>query len=473
MNPRELKIRVLPWLLSGSHRVDMPRDITILSTNDPKSAMTALAFVGQALRFERPVLPATFAVERWPSDERRIIPDPIRAAILRLLSSNACTEDTELAIAWGFETHRFRPHPFDLPKLDAFIRQHAQHLGITAQYWAQRDNPADRHSGYFDAEELDEQNWTEAPIARRAQFLEGLRGHDPARGRALLESVWTGESAPARYRLLAAMQAGFQQGDTAFLKTLLKDRATRVKALAQRMLARLSGAGGENPALAACLERIQKGKPGLFKRRNALQLELPANIKAPAVDRWIHDLVQDIGVDELASALQRTDEELVEAAEKDEQLLFALAIITSREKRFDLLTKVVDAIPEAWSRMSAAGFEGPDSTHGDEKEQWLKALARPGSFMPESPLPACSWLLRRSEGPLPPSIMKEMLKSRWWDTHMDGESQPPEALVQVFCALCPSAVRPALREHLFFVAFDRKEDGLLLLEILDQLENIE
>lgn len=473
MNRRQLKTRVLPWLLAGSHRASMPLDIDGLRASDPKSALTALAFVGQALRFERPVLPAAFTVESWPREDRRVIPDALRPALLRLLNNNACTDDTELALAWTFESRRLRPHPFDLPRIDAFIRKHAQHLGITAQYWAQRDNPADRRPGYFDAEQLDEQNWTDAPLARRAQFLEELRQRDPIRGLALLQSVWTSESAPARFRLLASLQTGLAEEDTAFLKTLLKDRAPRVKSLAHRLLARLPGFAGQNPQLAVCLERIQKARPGLFKRRNALKLELPANIKAPAVDRWIHDLVQDVGLDELTSALQINAADLAEAAEKDEHLLFALAMIASREKRLDLLVTIVNALPDAWSRMSAAAFEDLAFVRGEEKEQWLTILVRPRDFMPESPLPAWSWLLRRSEGPLPAPIMNQILKSGWWDANMDGESPPPSALVQVFCALCPPAGRPILRQSLDLVAFDRKEEGLLLLEILDQLENPE
>jgi hypothetical protein len=471
MNARELKSRVLPWLLSGRLRAEMPRD-EILRHDDHRSALKAVGLAGQALRFERPAMPPAFAVEAWPHDERRMVPEALRRPILRLLGSNKCTDDTEIALAWALDNRRLRPHPFDLPRMDAFVRKYGQHLGITAQHWAQREHPAERRSGYFDAEEIDEQNWTEAPVARRVRFLEELRERVPARGRTLLESVWAAENAQARFRLLAAIQTGLNPDDRVFLEGLLKDRAIKVKALANRMLARLSGAASQNPALAACLERIQKAKPGLFKRRNALKLELPANIKAPTVDRWVHDLVEDVGLEELASALHTTDAGLVDAAEKDEHLLFALAMITSREKQFDLLARIVDALPHAWIGMSHAGFDDLVFVHAKEKQQWIETVVRPAAFTPDDPFPAWSWLLRRSEGPLPPSIMNEILNSRWWTTQRKDESQPAASLVQVLCALCPAGLRGTWRQQLDSVPCERREDGLLLLEILEGLESI-
>jgi uncharacterized protein DUF5691 len=472
MNARELKSRVLPRLLSGRHGPELPRDSGILREDDPRSALKAVGLAGQALRFERPAVPAAFAVEDWPRDERRMVPDALRRPILRLLGGNACTDDTEIALAWEFETRRLRPHPFDLPKMDAFVRKYSQHLGIAAQHWAHRQEPAERRQGYFDAEEIDEQNWTEAPMARRARFLEELRARDPVRGRALLERVWAGESAPDRLRLLAAIETALSPDDRSFLEGIVKDRAIRVKALANRLLARLSGAGAPNPALAACLERIQKAKPGLFKRRNALKLELPANIKAPAVDRWIHDLVADVSFEELASALQTTDAELVPAADKDEHLLFALAMIASREKRLDRLAPTVEALPDAWSRMSHAGFDDLAFVHAGEREQWITTIVRPRAFMPEDSLAALSWLLRRAEGPLPVSIMLEILDSPWWAKQWKDDAQPAAALVQVLCALCQAGLRGTLRHQLDAIVFDRKEEGLLLLEILERLESI-
>jgi hypothetical protein len=472
MNARELKNRVLPWLLSGRHRAEMPRHGGILREDDPHSALRALGLVGQALRFEPPAVPAAFAVESWPRDERRVIPDALRRPVLRLLDSNKCTDDTAIAIAWAFEKHRLRPHPFDLPRMDAFVRKYDQHLGITAQHWALRDHPAVRRPGYFDAQEIDEQNWTEAPVSRKARFLEELRERDPVRGRALLERVWAEENVQARFRLLAAIETGLSPDDRAFLEGILQDRAIKVKALANRLLARLSGGRSQNPVLAACLERIQKVKPSLFKPRNALKLELPANIKAPSVDRWIHDLVEDVGLEELATAMQTTGGELVEAAEKDDHLLFALAMMTSREKGFDLLDRIVDALPDAWSRMSAAGFDDLTFVHPEELEQWIKTIVRPKAYMPEDPFPSWSWLLRRSEGPLSESIMNEVLDSKWWIAQVEAESQPMAALVQVFCALCPPELRGLLRQQLDTVSFDRKEEGLLLLETLEKLESI-
>src|SRR5262249_43421849 len=101
-----------------------------------------------------------------------------------------------------------RPHPFDLPLIDAFVRSNAEKLGPTAQHWADRQKPDAATQSYFDPELLDESNWTQATPSRRVAYLEQRRRDDANAARALVELTWSQEDADVRFRLLQVFHTG-------------------------------------------------------------------------------------------------------------------------------------------------------------------------------------------------------------------------------------------------------------------------
>jgi hypothetical protein len=412
-----------------------------------------------------------FTVERWPHDERRIVPEEIRSKLIRLLLSKSCADTSQMALAFAFARHRLRPHPFDFPDIGGFISKYAEHLGVSAQHWAQRDAVVERRNEYFDADDICEKNWTEAPRALRVRFLEDLRVRDTAAARELLASVWTREEPETRVRLLATMQTGLTVDDKAFLQSIEKDRAPRVRSLVQRLIARLPGETGENPALRACLTRIQKPQKGKLRKRQVLKLELPATVKEHTANRWVHDEFQDVSLEELSAALAYSPGALIEAAENDPSLLFALALMASREKKFDLLATIAAVIPDLWGRMSSVDFDEPVFSDAEERDRWAVALTHPQEWAPETAIPAWSWLLRRMEGPLPASVMDQVLKAKWWMKALTDDPSPHAAMIQVLCALCPPSLRAHLRGQIEPLRAERKDEGWLLLEILEKLEN--
>src|SRR5262249_5675483 len=157
---------------------------------------------------------------------------------------------------------------------------------------------------------------------------------------------------------------------------LEKDRAPRVRTLAAKFLSRL-GAGIENPALRACLERIKQSKSGLLRKRTMLALELPANVKDQAASRWILQTFTDISFGELASAFTIAEKELIEAAAKDEPLLLALALIATNERRLDLFELVVANLPQAWERMVEAGLGTLGTMTESECQRWQEIVVHP------------------------------------------------------------------------------------------------
>ena len=143
MNSATLHQKVLPSLLGGTSRHPLPSD----GIDD---TLGILGLMGQALRFERPATPDSFSVEPEIKDERRIIADRLRRPLIRVLSSKNATNHPARALARAFDRFRLRPHPFDLPLIDAFVRSKAEKLGPTAQRWVDRQRPDTGPQSYFD-----------------------------------------------------------------------------------------------------------------------------------------------------------------------------------------------------------------------------------------------------------------------------------------------------------------------------------
>lgn len=285
-----------------------------------------------------------------------ILPDTLRRPLLRLLNGKVNTEHPALAIARSMDQQRLRPHPFDLPKLDGFVRKHAEQLGTTAQSWASSKNEVNESVGFYDRDILDETNWTQSTLPRRALFLEALRGSDAAKARELLEAAWPQETADARTRLLSALSNELSPADESFLQSLQKDRSPRVRQLAFRLLSRL-GLTTEDAALKEILGRISRTQIGLLRKRPALALQLPATVKEPAAPQWIRENFAEVTLEALSRALLLSASDIIEAAAKDSNLLLALAAITTMDKQLDDFAEIVEHLPNAWELLSMSGLD--------------------------------------------------------------------------------------------------------------------
>jgi hypothetical protein len=425
--------------------------------------------MGQALRFERPSTPESFIVEPEIKDERKIIADGLRRPLIRLLTSKNATEHPARALARAFDRLRLRPHPFDLPLIDAFVRSNAEKLGPIAQHWADRQKPEAETQSYFDPELLDESNWMQTALSRRVAYLEARRRDDANAARALVESTWAQEEADARFRLLQAFQTGLSKSDQSFLSALEKDRAPRVRALAARFLARL-GASSENPALATCLERIKQSQSGLLRKRTTLQIELPANVKDQAASRWILQTFADVSLGELAGAFKVTEKELIDAAAKGDPLLLALALIATNEHRLDLLELVVAKLPNAWELMFEAGLDTLGTMTGSERQRWEEIVVHPYRKDVPTTYSLWDWLHRITDTEAPASAMEIALHAKLL-TKVPENERGSGPWVEMMAAICPASQRKELREQL--IQFDQSQSvtPLALLDILDGMEN--
>jgi hypothetical protein len=477
VSARELKTLALPALLAGTSR--QPIDFSgllggAISPADPKSALKALALTGQALRFERPAPPADYAAMSARNPSRRNAPEALRAKLVRLFgdgkSSVPPQDDLALGIALALERLRMQPHPFDFPRMEGFLRAHAERLGPDACAWVDRDKSGEEKRGYFDAEALDDDNWREATPARRQRYIEDRRRRDPDAGRALVEAVWPNEGADLRFRLLQALRPGLSAADAPFLEGLAADRAPRVRELAERYLARLPGGAGRGLALKSATERVVRGQTGLLRKRPTLKLEAPANVVGEAWRDWVAQTFEDVELEELAEALGFAPADMIAAAAADQRLSTAIAMMAFRQGNAELARLAYDAMAEASPRLEWRLFQLIEGVEAKARQELAEFLVRKSLADAAVALATLPHAHRCLNGPISESLMDEVLNARLWSQlNATGEGSSRWDFGPI-AALCPPAKRPALREALAAVDAAPSRRALEFLDILDNLE---
>jgi hypothetical protein len=233
MSTHAFKAIVLPALLVGTSRqpIDFSRlSDCAISPGDPKSGLKALALTGQALRFERPAPPSDYAAIPMRNPSRRNVPEALRPMLVRVFGDRySVFHNLALAMALALEARWLQPHPFDFPRMEGFLRAHAERLGMDVRPWIDRDKKGDEKRGYFDVEVLNDDNWHDATPSRRQRYIGDRRRQDANAARALVEAVWSNQGAELRFNLLQSLRAGLSSADIPFLEGLAKDRAPRVR----------------------------------------------------------------------------------------------------------------------------------------------------------------------------------------------------------------------------------------------------
>src|SRR5215472_15941924 len=147
----------------------------LVTSGSPPSELTALALLGQRLRYRRHGPPPDAVASAPIEDARKIVPEAARALMRQLVDfRNGDPSDiAALALADACHRRRLRPHPFDLPRLRTFTKRHGELLGSYASAWAARGEEGEKtNSRYFDVDTLDESNCT---AARPAACCGGAR----------------------------------------------------------------------------------------------------------------------------------------------------------------------------------------------------------------------------------------------------------------------------------------------------------
>lgn len=461
MTVDELTSRVLPSLLAGPSRKPLTVALGVLD---------ALSLTGQALRFVRPSQPE-YTPDETVNDPRTLVPEASRRPLVRLLmgkkGQSPENDPLALALALTLERRRLRLHPFDLPRVEAFLNAYSMRLGPQAQAWVQRSVPVKDQRGYFEADALTDETWHLAGYPAKARHIEQRRREDASAALSLVEQVWASENADGRVRLLKTLQVGLGHDDETFLQSLEKDRAPRVRELASRLLSRLGRSGSSG--LEACLGRIEKTQAGLLKKRPVLTLVPPATVNDQGLAAWIATTFGEVGSEDVARGLGLSTEEMIEAGQKDENFLFAVLVMATAEGRLDLVEAVMNqGLSQAWEVMQSLPF---DLTLWavEDRVRWADAVVQPSTWGASS-LWSLSPLLKRLESPVSERLFDAILSSKAWsEVSREKEKASGDAL-DALAAVCPIGRRDRLRAVLGGFPGPLTARALSFLEIQTALE---
>lgn len=455
----------------------------LIAPDDPKAALKALALLGQHNRFRRPARASTLSAEPLFSDERAVVPDAARPLLILLFSGKgaAMTDGVPLLIADAMERRRLRIHPFDLPRLEDFVKAHADQLGASAIAWMQRHAATTTIAdAYSFVETIDETNWMQGRPAQRAAFIRGLRATDAPRARTLVEGVLASEQAPVRLVLVKALAENLSPADGPFLEGLAKDRAPTVREAAEGLLARLPGSPQAAKHLQDCLSRIKRVKTGALRRRTVLQLDYPATVEVWQREPWAVTTFGTISLDDFAKGLELSVDEVVSAAADDHILTMVLAVQASQARCYDLLARLVReraaagavelACEHAWAAMvQVDDLDIPDPV------AWSVAAIQPDLWSDLMPVGiSLTRLYAKLRMPLLEPTAQALLASKAWRTLLDRVkveelAEAPWKIAAVV-ALVPSSLRAVLRSHLTPLPSTVTGRALKAMSLLDIIE---
>lgn len=468
-------------LMLGTARQAVPTERVFggtIAPDDPKATLKVLALAGQHSRFRRPAHVAV-AAEPLFADERRIIVENARPLLISLFSDKrggTATDVVALAVADAMARKRMKIHPFDLPRLEDFVKAHCEQLGPAACAWVERHatRASSDPQSYLLDETIDQTNWMRARPAQKAAFIRGLRATDPMRARELVEGSFPSEQAAVRVVLLNALGANLSPADCAFLEGLAKDRAPSVRELAEEMLARLPGTAQAAKRLAECLSRIKVTKGGLLRRRAVLRIEFPATVHEPQRAFWAVSTFGAIGPDDFAGALGVSLDEIVAAAAGDPILSRVLGVQATRARRYDLLARLVRDDPaSAWAPMDGSGDSGvlePASVPA-----WSAAVIQPDVWKDMPNHLALESVYRKVRSPLAEPVARSLLASQAWQSFIDYARQPDAgassaASLAAIVTLIPPSSRAPLRADLASLSPTLTARALAALSLLDLIE---
>jgi hypothetical protein len=159
---------------------------------------------------------------------------------------------------------------------------------------------------------------------------------------------------------------------------------------------------------------------------------------------------------------------MIEAADKDANLLLAIALMATQDRRLDLLELVVKRLPDSWEGMTQCGPPQLAGATPDERARWAEVLSRPYGDAPPFSFAAWSWMHRGLRGPVPTALMIAVIQSTQWRDEL-RETKGPEWM-ELLAACCPMAQRPALRGFLRTMEPSQTVSAFALLDILTGME---
>jgi hypothetical protein len=181
---------------------------------------------------------------------------------------------------------------------------------------------------------VNESEWGEGTRIARIALLEWLRTTDPERGRTLLESTWSEETAEDRAEFIQKLAAGLTMQDEPFLEGALDDRRAEVRGAAAGLLLRLAGSSVPGPRLAIRAEAQVGTVISIRETRRMIKLirhrelivhppdECSATMQRDGIDQrpryglgeqasWLMGVIERVRLDYWTETLPATPEQLI------------------------------------------------------------------------------------------------------------------------------------------------------------------
>jgi hypothetical protein len=270
-----------------------------------------------------------------------------------------------------------------------------------------------------------------------------------------------------RFMLLQALRQGLCSADAAYLEGLVKDRAPRVRELAERYLSRLLGMARQNSAVKSIVERIVRRDVGILRKRPTLKLELPTTVTGDAWRGWVAESFEDVELEELASALGLRAAEMIDAAAQDRCLSMAVTIMAFRHENTAVARRAYEAMPEALPWLAGRLLQSIEKREPTARQELAEFLVRKDLPAAVSSYTALAQVHRVLNGSISAGLMEEVLSAPVWSKWSTAEGNYNSFLAPV-AALCPAAKRPALRQ-----ALARIQTAQPILHFLDMLDSLE
>ncbi|MBB2673905.1 UNVERIFIED_ORG: hypothetical protein GGE44_003474 [Rhizobium esperanzae] len=250
-----------------------------------------------------------------------------------------------------------------------------------------------------------------------------------------------------------------------------KDRAPRVRELAQRLLVRLPGFEGDNPALRAALERIKVSQTGLIFKKATLSLDVPATVRNFTKMSWLNETFAPVGLKILADALSMTVDGLVAAAEKQGDLLAALLFMATQDRRLDIVKLITDRhLLNGWEAFSQLDSEMLADYPTDMRQLWIEHIFRPDRWAADT----SPWVIRQMaqwlDAQTTEDLFGDILRSRPWQALHRDSGRFETDILDSMAVLCPSSMRSTLRAELTGLDPAKSSNAILFLNLMDSLE---
>ncbi|WP_016933835.1 DUF5691 domain-containing protein [Rhodococcus sp. R1101] len=174
-----------------------------------------------------------------PDDDRPVLPGAAAERLRALLAVRSPLLDEWFEVAARFRaSHDVVVDLLTVATTDAVHRDRLVALTGTRGRWVAARNP--EWAELLAPDPLDDTPWYAGPPARRRRWFETLRTHDPAAATATLAASWGAQTAAQRAELLALLALKLGPHDEALLERALDDRSRKVRAVALKLLPRLS-----------------------------------------------------------------------------------------------------------------------------------------------------------------------------------------------------------------------------------------